>query len=313
MSKQMEKIVMMDSDEAAHIQTVTGWVDRHGRFWGNDEYQARWCGSTHRKCKNKPDVHPVHSTRGYCEECHREARQAKFLAMERVVWSGEPLTIFDSDKYFFDAESLADYCVENSLLPSELQLVICEPNYPPEFDIEQHCEEIIPEGGDYFSLPQTVRDAADALNKAIKESEPVSWSGSERSAIVSDDILTDEQGGACSMSQVDKQELRKAELENDELRQKLANAEHQLYMAELAKHNLRASCKAQFRKRRAAEKRIAGLEDDVRNIIELLDASEWAEHCTHTVLGRRLEVEVTRLIGTRRVDTCCAAGASKGE
>ena len=50
------------------------------------------------------------------------------------------------------------------------------------------------------------------------------------------------------------------ELENDEVRQRLANAEHQLYMAELAKHNLKASRKAQFRKRRAAEKRIAELE-----------------------------------------------------
>ncbi len=64
------------------------------------------------------------------------------------------------------------------------------------------------------------------------------------------------------MIQVDKQELCKAELENDELRQKLANAEHQLYMAELAKHNLRASRKAQFRKRRAAEKRVVELEDE---------------------------------------------------
>lgn len=51
-----------------------------------------------------------------------------------------------------------------------------------------------------------------------------------------------------------------AELENDEIRQRLANAEHQLYMAELAKHNLKASRRAQFRKRRAAEKRIAELE-----------------------------------------------------
>ncbi|MGY0861735.1 hypothetical protein ACW7DC_18870 [Klebsiella pneumoniae] len=33
------------------------------------------------------------------------------------------------------------------------------------------------------------------------------------------------------------------ELENDEVRQRLANAEHQLYMAELAKHNLKASLK----------------------------------------------------------------------
>jgi len=81
----------------------------------------------------------------------------------------------------------------NSVLPSELQLVICNPNYPPEFDVEQHCEEIIPEGEDYYSLSQAIRDAADALNKAIKESEPVSWSQGDRIAIVSGDILTDEQ------------------------------------------------------------------------------------------------------------------------
>ncbi|EOV0251079.1 hypothetical protein ACOIWS_002731 [Salmonella enterica] len=193
MSRQKEKIVMMDSDEAASIRTLTGWVDRQGRFWGNDEYQARWCGATHRKCKNKPEEHPIHSTHGYCEECHRESRQAKFAEMERAVWAGEPLVIFDGDQYFFNAESLVEYCRENSVFPNELQLLICEPNYPPEFDIEQHCEEIIPDGGDCYSLPQAVLDAADALNKAIKESSPVSWSGSDRVAIVSDDMLTDEQ------------------------------------------------------------------------------------------------------------------------
>ncbi|WP_313481466.1 ead/Ea22-like family protein [Atlantibacter hermannii] len=51
-----------------------------------------------------------------------------------------------------------------------------------------------------------------------------------------------------------------AELENDEVRQRLANAEHQLHMAELAKHNLRASRMAQFKKRKAAEKRISEME-----------------------------------------------------
>ncbi|EMH1754086.1 hypothetical protein RJO13_004812, partial [Enterobacter hormaechei] len=89
--------------------------------------------------------------------------------------------------------SLADYCYEHSLLPSELQLMICEPNYPPEFDLEQHCEEIMPDGEDYYCLPQDVRDAAEALNKALKESAPVSWSASNRVAIVSDDMLNDEQ------------------------------------------------------------------------------------------------------------------------
>lgn len=59
---------------------------------------------------------------------------------------------------------------------------------------------------------------------------------------------------------LEKAQQRIDELENDEVRQRLANAEHQLYMAEMAKHNLKASRKAQFRKRKASEKRIAELE-----------------------------------------------------
>ena len=72
---------------------------------------------------------------------------------------------------------------------------------------------------------------------------------------------------------LEKAHQRIDELENDEVRQRLANAEHQLYMAELAKNNLRASRKAQFRKRKAAEQRIAELESrtvklpDLRQIV----------------------------------------------
>ncbi|MEP9807815.1 hypothetical protein ABLV11_00280 [Klebsiella sp. GW_Kp181] len=66
--------------------------------------------------------------------------------------------------------------------------------------------------------------------------------------------------GAELVEALEKAQQRIDELENDEVRQRLANAEHQLYMAELAKNNLRASRKAQFRKRKAAEQRIAELE-----------------------------------------------------
>ncbi len=59
---------------------------------------------------------------------------------------------------------------------------------------------------------------------------------------------------------LEKAQQRIDELENDEVRQRLANAEHQLYMAELAKNNLIASRKVQFRKRKAAEQRISVLE-----------------------------------------------------
>ncbi|WP_430688802.1 hypothetical protein [Klebsiella quasipneumoniae] len=77
---------------------------------------------------------------------------------------------------------------------------------------------------------------------------------------------------------LEKAQQRIDELENDEVRQRLANAEHQLYMAELAKHNLKASRKAQFRKRRAAEKRIGDLEREQEQLRPVGVMSEQAFH-----------------------------------
>lgn len=37
--------------------------------------------------------------------------------------------------------------------------------------------------------------------------------------------------------------------------------------------------------------------DDILNILALLEAGDWSEHCTKTELGGRLEREITRLIG----------------
>lgn len=43
---------------------------------------------------------------------------------------------------------------------------------------------------------------------------------------------------------------------------------------------------------------VTGVDDDVRNVVALLENNEWAEHCTKTVLGSRLETEITRLVGS---------------
>lgn len=44
---------------------------------------------------------------------------------------------------------------------------------------------------------------------------------------------------------------------------------------------------------------LAGVDDDVRNVIGLLGNNEWVDHCTSTELGHRLESEITRLYNWR--------------
>lgn len=42
---------------------------------------------------------------------------------------------------------------------------------------------------------------------------------------------------------------------------------------------------------------VNSVDDDVRSVVSLLENNEWAEHCTKTELGQRLESEITRLVG----------------
>ncbi|MDA5482157.1 hypothetical protein PGS49_16040 [Yersinia intermedia] len=63
------------------------------------------------------------------------------------------------------------------------------------------------------------------------------------------------------------------DLLNQEFQQRLANAEHQLYMKDLAIHNIKASRMAQFRKRLAAEKELT----EWRSVAEAAaqDDADW--------------------------------------
>ncbi|EPT9139220.1 ead/Ea22-like family protein [Klebsiella michiganensis] len=101
---------------------------------------------------------------------------------------------------------------------------------------------------------------------------------------------------------LEKAQQRIDELENDEVRQRLANAYHQLHMAELAKNNLRASLKAQFRKRKAAEQRIAELESRTVKLpkirrVKLVSGeyvNGWTAHdvaCALSAAGIKVEAE----------------------
>ncbi|EKN3879383.1 TPA: hypothetical protein ACPD2V_001050 [Yersinia enterocolitica] len=59
------------------------------------------------------------------------------------------------------------------------------------------------------------------------------------------------------------------DLHNQEFQQRLANAEHQLYMKDLAIHNIKASRKAQFRKRLAAEAELSAANEKLSKPVVL--------------------------------------------
>lgn len=157
--------------------------------------------------------------------------------------------------------------------------------------------------GPWYVHDKPCEDGNYGIDTSDKEflAEAVVWWGFARQSIWREEdakyiALANPASILALVEALEKAQHRLDELENDEVRQRLANAEHQLYMAELAKHNLKASRKAQFRKRRAAEKRIAELEEAEQKLCAAnvtLDArAELAERHLAELESRSITVKL---------------------
>ena len=166
-------VILYDSPEAASIKTVTGWVARTGEFWGDNEHMARYCGSTHRRCETEGCQSIVaRNSFTICDDCRRKKDLAKFEAKPKVAWDGVGMLFADAcDEYFSGLEEAQDFAEDRGLALADLRLVICEPNHLRPVYEDHWCDDMAEDG----ELPDEVAKALDALNEAIKDAGPVSW------------------------------------------------------------------------------------------------------------------------------------------
>ena len=170
---EQETIVPYDSNQAASIQSVTGWVSRLGRFFGNDEHMARSQGCTHIKCDSCQMMTPYVGHK-ICPVCQKTEEIKSWQARPKREWGAIiPLYSEDKDVIFITSDGLEDFCHDNGVTPESLMLVICDPIYLEEIDPYEHYCDDLPEGED---LPSEIEDAFDALNEAIRKYRtPISW------------------------------------------------------------------------------------------------------------------------------------------
>jgi hypothetical protein len=165
------KIILASDDDAASIQTVTGWVSRLGHFFGNDERTARYDGSTHRKCDG---CGAIIERNCYCRDCYVKKEAEKFNNMDHKEWNGtDALYSQAHDRYFFDLDELDQYCEDEETTPESLMLIICTPTYANAVSPADIYEGDLPEDGE---VPSEVQAAFDELNERLTENKTIlSW------------------------------------------------------------------------------------------------------------------------------------------
>jgi len=177
-----EQILNTDDKAAKQVSGISGWVDRHGRFWGDDERMARWSGSTHKACDTCGEIHERNS---YCRPCHERGRDEKYHALEKREWDGECALYSDShDQYFFDEDGLRDYLIDHECTVGDLQLCLCRPVKLRELDSDYFCDDL-PEDVD---VPDGIMEALEVFNEAISKISTLAVEPDKYAAIVNIDL-----------------------------------------------------------------------------------------------------------------------------
>lgn len=183
MSKNNKIVLYTSNDAAKFVENISGWIDRHGYFFGKDESAARYSGCTHRKCNSCDRFTEKHWL--ICEDCRSKKDLEKYLSMQKKEWDGDAMLYSDrEDKYFKGIEEINDYLYSSKGLSIEdLRLIICEPNYLSKIS-EDHWSDELAEDDD---LPESIKIAIENLNELIGKEPSVSWSPGNFAAIISRD------------------------------------------------------------------------------------------------------------------------------
>jgi hypothetical protein len=178
-----ETIILNTSEEAAHFVTgISGWVDREGRFWGNDERMARYSGSTHSVCKTCGNIYQRNA---YCLPCHKRKEIECYNVKPKKPWDGQsPLYSHVYDMWFNEISEIEEYCEEHECIVDDLRLSIGEPVYMREIDSD-YWEEDLPEEQHLHDCDERLSLLVEAVNKYIREEKPYyTWEAGKFAAII---------------------------------------------------------------------------------------------------------------------------------
>ncbi len=179
-------VIMYDSPEAAQLVTRTGWQDRHGHFYGDNESAARYNGSTHKLCEC---CSAVMETRGWCSPCHDRAKREKWLAMPLVEWDGTGMfCVFDDDRYFSSTEEFYEWCADEALKPDDVMLVTCGASGLSEIDADHWADDLAED----CDPPHEVLEALKVLNKAIRDAKPQTYWPAAKRMILKSEVVSSE-------------------------------------------------------------------------------------------------------------------------
>lgn len=166
-----EKIILISDEESAEYKTISGWVSRTGRFFGEHEDEARRHGSTHFKC----ECGKIYLNTSYCKSCSTKSAYENYSKLEFKEWDLKSFVYSVTlNEYFENELDLIFHLDDENIICEDLKLILCEPIKVPEI-YYSYFEDALPDGYDLDDVASPeFMIALEKLNKLI-ENEKWTW------------------------------------------------------------------------------------------------------------------------------------------
>jgi hypothetical protein len=166
-----EQILNTSDDAATFVTDIKGWVDRHGRYFGDSEKMARWSGCTHITCECGNITEKNYTI---CSECREKNAIIRYNDKKKKQWDGKvPLYSDALNKYFMDEDDLRDFLEDHPDVTNvSLRLLICEPVYLRHIESDYFCDEL---PDDDNPLPCGLEEAIEEFNGRLDGIGVASW------------------------------------------------------------------------------------------------------------------------------------------
>lgn len=137
MENSSEKINLKDIIEGTAPRETAVFIVGDKKYWA--DRISKDSLATHSDCESCGiEFKKNYTYQRLCGSCKTKAEWEKYKKLELVEWNGsDAVCLYGDDKYFFDKDDILEYCEENEIESSQLQLVLC---YRTSFDEINVCE-----------------------------------------------------------------------------------------------------------------------------------------------------------------------------
>ena len=167
-----DKIHLNDIIDGVEMREQAILIVGDKKYWADRTTKDKL--ATHADCEDcGVEFKKNYTFQRLCTDCQTKGYNQRYLKLPLVKWDGESMLVtYGDDQYFSDPDEALEYCEDNKINPSDIQLVVCVRTSFSQIDICELQQDNVHE--DWEPSEELCR-LTDQLNEYLSKASTGTW------------------------------------------------------------------------------------------------------------------------------------------